>query len=171
MKYQNLDPDARYVVRMTGYGDAYLCMNGVRVQPILYGKEIGESHQFAAYCGHYSVPIVFFSGDEAACTEARESFPGVTTTPTKRGTGWTSCKLYDTSEVRRKIRQAAATSLADLSTCRPWRVFLPTEMRVEYAYSGLADEQAAAANVHRVDARTVAWQITDARDVYTWPRS
>ena len=46
VKYQNLDPDARYIVRMTGYGDAYLCINGVRVTPTLYGKEIGEIKEF-----------------------------------------------------------------------------------------------------------------------------
>ena len=46
VKYENLDPDARYIVRMTGYGDAYPCMNGVRVPPTLYGKEIGEIKEF-----------------------------------------------------------------------------------------------------------------------------
>jgi hypothetical protein len=46
VKYENLDPAARYIVRMTGYGDAYLRMNGVRVTPTLYGKEIGEIKEF-----------------------------------------------------------------------------------------------------------------------------
>ena len=46
VKYEHLDPDARYLVRMTGYGDAHLRMNGTQVTPILYGRETGEFKEF-----------------------------------------------------------------------------------------------------------------------------
>lgn len=46
VKYENLDPNARYTVRMTGCGDAYTFMNGVQVRPTLYGKELGEIKEF-----------------------------------------------------------------------------------------------------------------------------
>ncbi len=46
MRYENLDPDADYVVRMTGCGEALTRMNGERVEPALYGKDIGEFKEF-----------------------------------------------------------------------------------------------------------------------------
>ncbi len=46
VKYENLDVNAKYVVRMTGYGEALTKMNGQRVQPTRYGKGVGEIKEF-----------------------------------------------------------------------------------------------------------------------------
>lgn len=46
MRYERLDPQADYVLRMTGYGEALTRVNGERLQPTLYGKEIGEIKEF-----------------------------------------------------------------------------------------------------------------------------
>ena len=46
LRYEGLDPDATYVLRMTGYGDAFPRMGGQRVEPTLYGKGIGEFKEF-----------------------------------------------------------------------------------------------------------------------------
>jgi hypothetical protein len=44
--YDGLDPDAAYVVRSSGYGQALLRINGERVQPTLDGKQMGELKEF-----------------------------------------------------------------------------------------------------------------------------
>ena len=44
--YENLDPNASYIVRMTGFGEALTRMNGQRVDATVYGKEIGEIKEF-----------------------------------------------------------------------------------------------------------------------------
>lgn len=46
---------------------------------------------------------------------------------------------------------------------------MPAEVSVEYAWSGLADAVAAIPGVRRLQARTVAWTITDPRFIYNWP--
>ena len=46
MVYEGLDPNAKYVVRTTGYGKTLLKINDVRVEPTLNGKEIGEIREF-----------------------------------------------------------------------------------------------------------------------------
>lgn len=46
VKYEILDVNAKYIVRMTGYGEALTRMNGQRVQPTVYGKELGEIKEF-----------------------------------------------------------------------------------------------------------------------------
>lgn len=44
--YTALDPEAHYVLRMTGYGEAKPRINGEPVAPSVYGKEIGEIKEF-----------------------------------------------------------------------------------------------------------------------------
>jgi hypothetical protein len=46
MVYEGVDPDAAYVVRSSGYGQARLRVNGERVAPGIEGKEIGEISEF-----------------------------------------------------------------------------------------------------------------------------
>jgi hypothetical protein len=44
--YEALDPNATYVVRSTGAGQALLRINGDRVQPTSDGKEMGDIKEF-----------------------------------------------------------------------------------------------------------------------------
>jgi hypothetical protein len=37
--YDNLDPGARYMIRVVGYGEALLRVDGKRLSPVLYNKE------------------------------------------------------------------------------------------------------------------------------------
>jgi D-amino peptidase len=133
------------------------------------GVEHGEMSQLALYAGAYGVPLVYVSGDEALCEEARRLFPHVRCTPTKRGTGWATCELYPPDEVRARIRRDIAEAIRNADRRNAWRLPTPIEVAVEWAYSGLADERARFAGVQRVDARTVAWKIYDPRDIYMLP--
>jgi len=44
--YEDLDPNARYLIRVAGYGDALLRVDGERVSPTLYPKELEEFKEF-----------------------------------------------------------------------------------------------------------------------------
>jgi len=44
--YNGLDSTGSYKVRITGYGECFLKINGVRVAPTIYGKGIGEIKEF-----------------------------------------------------------------------------------------------------------------------------
>jgi hypothetical protein len=44
--YEGLDPNAEYVVRSTGYGQALLRINGERVEPTVNGTQMGEFKEF-----------------------------------------------------------------------------------------------------------------------------
>jgi hypothetical protein len=46
VRYERVDPNADYVIRITGYGEALTRINGNRVAPTLYGKGIGEIKEF-----------------------------------------------------------------------------------------------------------------------------
>jgi hypothetical protein len=44
--YEGLDPNAEYVVRSTGYGQALLRINGEQVEPTINGTQMGEFKEF-----------------------------------------------------------------------------------------------------------------------------
>jgi D-amino peptidase len=133
------------------------------------GEEHGEMSQLAMCAGHYGIPLVYASGDEALCEEARRLFPWVKTTPTKKGTGWGTCELYSVERVRAAIRKDFALALKNLGTMKAWKPALPAEISVEWAWSEKADQMSVHPGVKRPHARTVQWTIRDARDIYTYP--
>ena len=44
--YENLDPNGRYIVRIAGEGDALLRVNGERIAPIVYNKDLEMFKEF-----------------------------------------------------------------------------------------------------------------------------
>ena len=135
----------------------------------LDGQEIGEMSQCALYAGSFGVPLVYVSGDEALCAEARRLYPHVAATPTKRGTGWATCDLYPTDRVRTGIRADITRALRTANRSDALRLLSPAEVAIEWAWSELADQMVVLPGVRRPHARTTAWTMDDPRDIYTWP--
>jgi hypothetical protein len=46
LEYPDLDPNGRYIIRIAGYGDALLKIDGERIEPILYNKGLEEFKEF-----------------------------------------------------------------------------------------------------------------------------
>lgn len=136
---------------------------------LINGVEYGEMGQFALYAGGYGIPLVYVSGDEALCDEARRQFPHVRSTPTKRGTSWATCELTPPDEVRANIRNDIADALLSANSSDVWRLETPIEVGIEWAWSERADRFALFPNVRRPHARTVSWHIADQRDIYQYP--
>lgn len=46
LEYEDLDPNARYLIRVTGSGDALIRVDGKRLEPLVYEKEMGGFKEF-----------------------------------------------------------------------------------------------------------------------------
>ena len=46
LKYENLDPNGRYIIRITGSGDALLRIDGDRLEPVKYDKQLEGFKEF-----------------------------------------------------------------------------------------------------------------------------
>lgn len=81
----------------------------------LNGQYMSECMLNAYTASSLGVPVLFLSGDESICREAKAFIPAITTVSTKRGVGGaTFC--VSRSEVHRRLREAAKLSLSSLAS-------------------------------------------------------
>ena len=70
---------------------------------VINGRETGEFGMNAALAGWHGVPSVFLAGDYAACAEAENFVPGITTAPIKWAVGRYSAKCLHPNKSRALI--------------------------------------------------------------------
>jgi len=63
LRYEGLDPDARYVVRTTGLGQCLLRVNGELVPPAIDGREVGEIKEFPVPAKLYQHGLIILTFD------------------------------------------------------------------------------------------------------------
>lgn len=97
------------------------------------GVESGELAQCAAVAGHFGVPPILVTGDEATCREA-ERFFGKTcvTVAVKRGIARESAMLYPLAETQPKLFRGAKRAMSAIPRCKPYRLDFPLKARKEY---------------------------------------
>jgi D-amino peptidase len=97
------------------------------------GVESGELAQCAAVAGHFGVPPILVTGDEATCREAERFFgTACVTVAVKRGLARESAMLYPLAETRPKLYAGAKRAMAAIPKCRPYRLELPITAKKEY---------------------------------------
>jgi D-amino peptidase len=97
------------------------------------GVESGELAQCAAIAGHYGVPTIMVTGDEATCREATKFFgPECVTVAVKRGISREAAELYPFEETRRALYEGAKRAVAAIPRCKPYTLSLPIQAKKEY---------------------------------------
>ncbi len=132
----------------------------------LNGRRMGELGQWAIVAGHFGVPMLMVSGDEAACTEAYAFFNPIVCAPVKRGEGRNSAILVDNDEALERIRSAACKCLELVGRAKPFKPALPMEIKLELCRSDFCDEFAANFDCERLDARTIRRISNDTLDIF-----
>jgi D-amino peptidase len=97
------------------------------------GVESGELVQVAAVAGHFGVPPILVTGDEATCREARQ-FLGSSciAVAVKRGIAREAAVLYPFAETRKALYEGAKRAVAAIPKCKPYRLDLPIKAKKEY---------------------------------------
>lgn len=104
------------------------------------GKTYGELAQGAAYCGAYGVPVVMVSGDEAACSEAKEMIEGIICAVVKKGVGRNKAECIPSGEALKRIREAACEGIKKAAQIKPFTVSLPAELKLELYRTDYCEE-------------------------------
>lgn len=123
------------------------------------GVESGELAQCAIFAGHFGVPTILVTGDVAACREATKFFgPDCVTVAVKQGISREAAVLYPFEEARRTLYEGARRAMAAIPKCKPYKVGLPIQARMQYLdlRSGMAQPPLI----------TREWTIPDALHLY-----
>lgn len=120
---------------MMGTPDGVLCHTQSSRSENRYwynGVESGELAQCAAIAGHYGIPTILVTGDEATCREARQFFgPECVTVAVKRGFSREAAELYPFDETRRALFEGARRSIEAIGRCKPYKLSLPVQVKKE----------------------------------------
>ena len=97
------------------------------------GIESGELAQCALIAGHFGVPTILVSGDEATCREATRFFgPDCVTVAVKQGISREAAVLYPFEETRKALYEGARRAIAAIPKCKPYALKLPIEAKMQY---------------------------------------
>ena len=124
------------------------------------GQYASEFMISAYTAGMVGVPLVFLSGDEALCEDAKAWIPGLTTVGVKFGVGDTTVSIHPAVAVER-IRTGVEEALkADVSPCL---VPLPEHLTLEVSYRKHSDAYRAGffPGAHQTGPHTVRLETDD----------
>jgi len=127
----------------------------------LNGQKMGEIGQAAVIAGHYQVPVIFESGDKAACQEAKELLGDIETVEVKEGITRTCGKILAPERSRALIREGVAKALKRIKEFKPYVIKPPIEVKIEFQNTDVADARERA-GWPRVDGRTVCRTVDSA---------
>lgn len=123
---------------------------------------VGEIGINAALCGHYGIPVLLVSGDEAACREARALLgAALVTVAVKRGLTRYSARQVPPVRARRMIEDGVRRALETRPAVQPYVPDRPTTIRIDLSTVDGADRFRGRAGVEIVDPLTVVSHGTD----------
>jgi len=122
------------------------------------GVESGELAQHAAVAGHYGVPPIMVSGDQATCREARRFFgKSIVTVAVKEGLSREGAVLYPFGETRKALYEGAKAAVAAVVRCKPYRLRMPVRVKRQYVSTRqnpretkVVTEEAKVNDIHRI---------------------
>lgn len=136
----------------------------------LNNHQVGETGLNAAMCGHFNVPVIMVSGDEAVCAEAIELLGSIEVAVVKKASGRMSAECLPLLSAQEKICEAAGRAVNRLinnEKIEPFRMNIPVEVKIEFHQSEMADGAMLFSSAHRLDGRRIAFTAADMLSAYS----
>jgi D-amino peptidase len=154
---------------MAGTPDGILCHTQSSRKGNRYwynDRESGEIAQSALILGHYGIPVIMVSGDEAACREAREFLGGeIVTVPVKKGYSVQFGSLLAPETAHERILSGAMEAVENVEEQKPFRMSLPIHGRLWFPKIETADAFEPKRS-ERVDDHTFEATFQSALEIY-----
>jgi len=97
------------------------------------GVERGELYQSAVIAGHFNVPVILVTGDEATCREARDLFgEELPTVAVKKGLSREAAILLSPDDARALLVEGAKEAVKALPRLKPYKINLPVRLRKKW---------------------------------------
>lgn len=125
---------------------------------------VGEIGICAFYAGSLGVPLIFVSGDDKACLEAKNLVNDVETAITKYGLTRTSAVMLPPATVENNIKSVLRRAVERCKDIKPLKVEGPVSFKIEFLLAEHAQRYWNKEDVKLLDSRTVVFTGRDARD-------
>jgi len=127
----------------------------------LNGIEMGEIGVDAAIAGHFNVPVVMISGDQAACEEARALLGDIEKVVVKKGVSRYAARCIPVEEARHLICEGAKHALGRVKDIHAFTVASPVHCEITFTDPSSADAVSHMPFVERQNGRTIAFTAPD----------
>lgn len=125
------------------------------------GANMTEGSWNAAIAGHFGVPVIMMSGDDAAIGEVRQAVGSVEAAETKRALGFHSANTITPQASVDLIRQRVAAAFARRQEFKPYRIAGPLTVDVSFKHYMPAEVLAYLPLFERVDAHSIRFRPRD----------
>lgn len=131
-------------------------MSSVRLTAVrMNGIDVSEAAINAAIAGHFGVPVVMVTGDDATVEETGAMLGEIEGVVVKQSIGFHSAVSTTPAAARDLIRCGARAALERRAEFRPYRVTTPVQLEIAFKHYRPAEVLALLPHVERASARTI----------------
>ena len=134
----------------------------------LNGTAVTEGAFNAAIAGHFGVPVVMISGDDAACAEVRSLVGNIEAAEVKRAISFHAAETMMPEASCQLIGQKVRAALARLKDFKPYRLSAPVTMEIAFKNYRPVELLGWLRGVERIDSHTIRYRGQDMLDVSTF---
>lgn len=131
----------------------------------LNGRSVPEAGISAAIAGHFGVPVIMMSGDDAAVAEARQLLGDLEGAVVKWNYGFHSARTLTPDASVRLIREKVQAAIRRLETFQPLRLAAPVTLDVQFKNYRPAELLAYLSTIERTDSHSVRFVGRDMVEV------
>jgi D-amino peptidase len=159
---------------LLGYHAGTTNPDGVRAHTIssarladvrLNGRSIPEAGLSAAIAGHFGVPVILVTGDDAAVSEAQALLGDVEAAVVKRNYGFHSARSLTPAAASQLIEERTRAALGRLHDFEPYRLATPVALEIRFKSYRPSQVLAYLPSVERIDAHSVRYVGRDVPEV------
>lgn len=127
----------------------------------LNGTNMTEGSWNAAIAGHFGVPVIMISGDDAAIAEVRKAVGPIEAAETKRTLGFHSANTLTPQASADLIAQRVASAMARRAEFRPLKVQTPVVVDVSFKHYLPSEVLAFLPIFERTDSHSIRFRAKD----------
>ena len=125
------------------------------------GAVVSEGSWNAAIAGHFSVPVILVSGDDAAVAELSEQIGKVETAIVKNHLSFHSASTLTPQAAQQLIAQKVKAALGKLHEFKPFKVSAPIHIDVSFKHYQPPELLAYLRGVERTDSHSIRYTVKD----------
>ena len=137
-------------------------MSSARLTSVkLNGVPVPETGLNAAIAGHFGVPVIMLSGDDAIAEEATDLLGELETAVVKKAYGFHSAETMMPEAADQLIEDTAARAVARIADFEPWDLGGPIELEVSFKNYRPVEALGYLEIVERIDSHTIRYTGPD----------